>query len=182
MANISFRHEASQQVKLLTQLKWWEDHVKLFSSSTTTHLRQQARGLTTIYEKSLGAVAKAANRHSWPSTTTPSRIDTPALASWTPRLRPVSMTGWSAAAALSAASPPAAAASTAANPPCIKIATNTPMYDRMRRRGHANAGTILDGTETLQQVGTRSSRKLSPSPPAKTKSEAAGIGDEEFAP
>jgi altronate hydrolase len=46
-----------------------------------------------------------------------------------------------------------------------------------------NAGTILDGTETLQQVGMRIFEKIiAVAGGEKTKSELANIGDEEFAP
>jgi altronate hydrolase len=46
-----------------------------------------------------------------------------------------------------------------------------------------NAGTIVDGTETLQQVGQLIFEKIiSVASGEKTKSESAGIGDEEFAP
>ena len=46
-----------------------------------------------------------------------------------------------------------------------------------------NAGTILDGTENLQQVGARLFDKIiAVASGEKTKSELAGIGDEEFAP
>ena len=46
-----------------------------------------------------------------------------------------------------------------------------------------NAGTILDGTETVEQVGRRIYDKiLAVAGGEKTKSELAGMGDEEFAP
>ncbi len=37
--------------------------------------------------------------------------------------------------------------------PVIKVATNTPMFERMRENMDVNAGTIVDGTRTMQQVG-----------------------------
>ena len=46
-----------------------------------------------------------------------------------------------------------------------------------------NAGTILEGKETVQQVGQRIFEKIiAVAGGEKTKSELAGIGDEEFAP
>ena len=67
--------------------------------------------------------------------------------------------------------------------PCIKVATNTTMYTWMEEDMDINAGTILDGTETVEQVGQRIFEKIiSVASGEKTKSEAAGIGDEEFAP
>jgi altronate hydrolase len=46
-----------------------------------------------------------------------------------------------------------------------------------------NAGTIIDGTETIQEVGARIFEKiLAVASGEKTKSELNGIGDEEFQP
>ncbi|MGO9199947.1 MAG: altronate dehydratase, partial [Limisphaerales bacterium] len=46
-----------------------------------------------------------------------------------------------------------------------------------------NAGTVLDGTETIQQLGMRLLEKIiAVAGGDKTKSELAGLGDEEFAP
>jgi altronate dehydratase large subunit len=43
----------------------------------------------------------------------------------------------------------------AAIAPVIKVATNTPMYEKMTDNMDINAGTIVDGTETLREVGAR---------------------------
>jgi altronate hydrolase len=46
-----------------------------------------------------------------------------------------------------------------------------------------NAGTILDGVETVDQVGQRIFEEiLAAASGEKTKSELVGVGDEEFAP
>ena len=46
-----------------------------------------------------------------------------------------------------------------------------------------NAGSILDGNETVEQVGARIFETIiSVAGGEKTKSERAGMGDEEFAP
>jgi altronate dehydratase large subunit len=37
--------------------------------------------------------------------------------------------------------------------PVIKVATNTSMFERMRENMDVNAGTIVDGSRTLEQVG-----------------------------
>jgi altronate dehydratase large subunit len=37
--------------------------------------------------------------------------------------------------------------------PVIKVATNTPLFERMRENMDVNAGTILAGTRTLEEVG-----------------------------
>ena len=48
----------------------------------------------------------------------------------------------------------------AAIAPVIKVATNTPMYEKMTDNMDINAGTIVDGTETLQEVGRRIFEKI----------------------
>jgi altronate dehydratase len=63
------------------------------------------------------------------------------------------------------------------------VATNTRLYQWMEEDMDLNAGTILDGTETVEQVGRRIFEKLlAVASGEKTKSELAGMGDEEFAP
>ena len=39
--------------------------------------------------------------------------------------------------------------------PVVKLASNTPIFDRMNQDLDLNAGTILDGAETIEQVGAR---------------------------
>ena len=67
--------------------------------------------------------------------------------------------------------------------PCIKIATHTALYDWMNEDMDINAGTILDGEESVEQVGRRIFNKIvAVASGDKTKSELVGMGDEEFAP
>ena len=64
----------------------------------------------------------------------------------------------------------------------MKIATNTPMYDRMIDDLDINAGKILDGV-SLEEVGREIFEEvIAVASGKKTKSEAQGIGDEEFHP
>ena len=66
--------------------------------------------------------------------------------------------------------------------PLIKIATNTPMYERMIDDMDINAGTILTGTP-LEEVGREIFEfVLEVASGRKTKSELANVGEEEFAP
>ena len=66
--------------------------------------------------------------------------------------------------------------------PSIKIATNTAMYERMADDMDINAGEILQG-KTVEQVGEEVFEEILAVASGKmTKSEALGIGDEEFVP
>jgi altronate hydrolase len=63
------------------------------------------------------------------------------------------------------------------------VATTTRLFEHMADDMDLNAGTILDGTETLSDVGSRIFEKVvAVAGGEPTKSELAGIGDEEFAP
>lgn len=67
--------------------------------------------------------------------------------------------------------------------PCLKLATNTPMFQRLEEDMDINCGEILDGTCTLQEMGQKifelMLRTASGEP---SKSELLGLGDNEFVP
>jgi altronate hydrolase len=66
--------------------------------------------------------------------------------------------------------------------PCIKLATNTPLYERMRDDMDMNAGTILEG-EPVESVGRRLFELiLEVANGTATSSERQQVGEEEFAP
>ncbi len=66
--HLLFERAVSPEVgrKLLDQVNWWHQHTALFGQTLNHNPSQgnKAGGLTTIAEKSLGAVAKAVN-HLW---------------------------------------------------------------------------------------------------------------------
>ena len=67
--------------------------------------------------------------------------------------------------------------------PTIKLASNTPMFDRMASDMDVNCGQIVDGTLTLDEMGEEIfARILAIASGEKSKSEALGVGEEEFAP
>ncbi|MGH7066209.1 MAG: altronate dehydratase, partial [Acetobacteraceae bacterium] len=67
--------------------------------------------------------------------------------------------------------------------PSIKLATNTPMYQRMAEDMDLNCGPILDGDETVEQCGERIfDLILRVASGQKTKSETYDFGSSEFAP
>jgi len=67
--------------------------------------------------------------------------------------------------------------------PSLKLATNTPLFVHQEEDMDINCGTIIDGTETIPQAGERFFRMiLETASGKKSKSEAFGYGDDEFAP
>jgi len=173
--------------QLLARIRWWEDHVRMHQATIDNNpaFGNKEGGLTTIYEKSLGAVAKggqsplmAVYRYAEPVTASGlCFMDTPGL-------DPVSMTGLVAGGCTVGVFTTGRGSVYGCKPtPCLKVATHTPLFQHMHEDMDLNAGTILDGTETVPQVGRRIfERIIAVASGEKTKSELAGLGDEEFAP
>jgi altronate hydrolase len=66
--------------------------------------------------------------------------------------------------------------------PSIKVATNTPLYQHMTDDMDINAGVVLEGTP-VEEVGRQIFEMiLEVASGKKTRSELAGVGEEEFAP
>ena len=173
--------------KLVERIRWWEAHAKRFDATIDNNPTpgNKAGGLTTIYEKSLGAVAKGGQtplvevyRYAEPITAKGFVfMDTPGL-------DPVSMTGLVAGGATIGVFTTGRGSVYGCKPsPCLKVATNTPLFEHMNDDMDVNAGTIADGSETVAEVGARLfERIVATASGERTKSEILGLGDEEFAP
>jgi altronate hydrolase len=173
--------------KLVSLVRWWEDHVRRFDATIDNNpsYGNKEGGLTTIYEKSLGAAAKGGQSPLAAVYKYAEPIITPGFCFMdTPGLDPVSMTGLVAGGCNIGVFTTGRGSVYGCKPaPCIKVATNTSLYNWMEEDMDINAGTILDGAETVEQVGLRIFEKIvAVADGEKTKSELAGIGDEEFAP
>jgi len=183
------RRAASREVadKLIERIRWWENHAREHHSSINnnpSHGNKEG-GLTTIFEKSLGAVAKGGQSPLAAVYQYAEPITTPGFCFMdTPGYDPVSMTGLVAGGCNIGVFTTGRGSVYGCKPaPCIKVATNTRLYDWMKEDMDLNAGTILDGTETVEQVGMRIfDTIIAVASGEKTKSELAGMGDEEFAP
>lgn len=172
--------------KLLERIEWWKGYVKMFGAELDNNpsIGNKAGGLTTIAEKSLGAVAKggttalrAVYEYAEPVT------EKGFVVMDTPGFDPPSVTGMVAGGANVVAFTTGRGSCFGCKPvPSIKIATNTNMYEKLVDDMDINAGTMLEG-ESLQSVGIRIFEEiLEVASGKKTKSELHGIGDEEFIP
>jgi altronate dehydratase len=173
--------------KLVERIRWWEAHVKKFGATIDNNPSwgNKAGGLTTIYEKSLGAVAKGGQSPLAAVYDYAETIDTPGFCFMdTPGYDPVSMTGLVAGGCNIGVFTTGRGSVYGCKPaPCIKVATHTPLFAHMEEDMDINAGTILDGTETVDEVGGRLFEKiLAVAGGEKTKSELSGMGDNEFVP
>jgi altronate hydrolase len=172
--------------KLLERIRWWEWYTGIFGAQINNNPSpgNKAGGLTTIYEKSLGAVAKAGTSPLVDVVLYAEPIKAKGFVVMdTPGYDPVSMTGLAAGGANVGVFTTGRGSVFGCKPmPCIKVATNTPMYQRMIADMDIDAGTILAG-ETVQKVGAVIFEEiLAVASGKKTKSELSGVGDEEFAP
>jgi altronate hydrolase len=172
--------------KLIERIHWWERYSAMFGTTMDNNPSpgNKEGGLTTIYEKSLGATAKAGST----ALNGVYLYGEPITAKGfvfmdTPGFDPVSVTGLVAGGCNVVAFTTGRGSCFGCKPtPSIKIATNTPMYERMVDDMDVNAGTILSGTP-VEEVGRQIFEfVLDVASGRKTKSEALGIGDEEFAP
>ena len=173
--------------KLMRQIRWWEEYARRHDSTIDNNpsIGNKEGGLTTIYEKSLGALAKGGQSPLMAVYDYAEKIDTQGLGFMdTPGYDPISMTGLVAGGCNVGVFTTGRGSVYGCKPaPCIKVATNTALYEWMEEDMDINAGTIIDGTETVAEVGARIFGKIiSVASGEKTKSELNGIGDEEFQP
>lgn len=172
--------------KLAERIRWWEHYAEMFGVELNNNPSPGNKdgGLTTIYEKSLGAVAKA-------GATALSGVylyGEPITAKGfvvmdSPGFDPVSITGLVASGCNVITFTTGRGSCFGCKPtPSIKIATNTPMYERMIDDMDVNAGVILDGVPVAEVGRQIFEMVLDVASGKKTKSELHGIGEEEFAP
>jgi altronate hydrolase len=172
--------------KLLDRIRWWEWYTGVFGAKIDNNPSpgNKAGGLTTIYEKSLGALAKAGSTALVDVVPYAARLDTPGLVFMdTPGYDPPCTTGLVASGANVLVFTTGRGSVLGLKPtPCIKVATNTPMYERMLDDMDLDAGPILEG-EPVERVGHRLFETiLDVASGSSTKSERHGVGEEEFAP
>lgn len=172
--------------KLLERVRWWEDYCRKFNVTIDNNpsVGNKKGGLTTIYEKSLGAVAKAGRTALNAVYEYAEQVTAKGFVFMdTPGFDPVSVTGLVAGGANVVVFTTGRGSCFGCKPaPSIKVASNTPMYQRMIDDMDINAGGILEGG-SVEEVGREIFEKIiSVASGEKTKSEAQGIGDEEFAP
>jgi altronate hydrolase len=183
------RRAVSREVgeKLVAKMRWWEEYTAREGAEMNANPSpgNKAGGLTTILEKSLGAMAKAGSTN----LTAVYDYAEPVMAKGfvfmdTPGYDPVGATGQVAGGANLLCFTTGRGSVFGMKPtPSIKLATNTPMYERMTDDMDVNCGTILTGEESVAQCGERIFQLiLRVASGEKTKSEGYDFGSSEFAP
>jgi len=184
------RRAVSEEVgrKLLDRIAWWENFVKArgLVINNNPSPGNKAGGLTTIIEKSLGSVAKGGttNLNEVYNYADPVPAGKGLVFMDAPSFDPVGATAQVAGGATVMVFTTGRGSAFGCKPtPSIKLADNTPLFERMPDDMDINTGTILDGTETVQQAGERIfERIVAVASGERTKSELLGYGEEEFSP
>jgi altronate hydrolase len=183
------RRAASREVGqgIVDLIKWWEDYAERERGSIDNNPTpgNKSGGLTTILEKSLGAVAKSGSsalmgvyRYAEPITARGLVfMDAPGY-------DPMGATGQIASGANLVAFTTGRGSCFGSKPaPSIKLATNSRMYARMADDMDVNCGEILDGTSTFEAKGREIFElMLAVASGEKSKSEQLGVGNDETVP
>jgi len=172
--------------KLLERIEWWKWYASIFGAELDNNpsIGNKAGGLTTIAEKSLGAVAKGGSTALVDVYQYAEQVAAKGLVVMdTPGFDPPSVTGMVAGGANVVVFTTGRGSCYGSKPtPSIKVASNTTMYERMIDDMDINAGGILAG-RSVDEVGRDIFEDvLAVASGKKTKSEIQGIGDEEFIP
>ncbi|MDG1378193.1 MAG: altronate dehydratase family protein [Yoonia sp.] len=173
--------------KLIERVKWWEDYTARNKGEMDNNPSpgNKRGGLTTILEKSLGAVAKSGSAPLTDVYLFGEKIDKKGFVFMdSPGFDPCSVTGQIASGAnLIAFTTGRGSVSGYMPTPCIKIATNSEMYARMSDDMDINCGDIVSDWATLQDKGAEIYEMfISIASGKKTKSEELGYGGVEFVP
>jgi altronate hydrolase len=183
------RRAVSQEVgeKLVGLMRWWEDYTRQEGAEMNANPSpgNKAGGLTTILEKSLGAMAKAGSTNLVDVVRYAEEVKARGFVFMdTPGYDPVAATGQVAGGANLVCFTTGRGSVFGCKPaPSIKLATNTPMFKHIEDDMDVNCGTILDGDETVQQAGQRIfDLILRVASGERTKSEQFDFGAAEFAP
>jgi altronate hydrolase len=169
------------------RISWWEAYAAQSGGTLDANPSpgNKAGGITTIAEKSLGAVAKggstalrAVYRYAEPVT------DSGLVFMDTPGYDPVSVTGIVAGGAQVVCFTTGRGSVFGCKPaPSLKLCSNSDTYRRMTEDMDVNCGEIADGTATVAEMGQRIfDLVLATASGRRTASEQLGFGDEEFTP
>lgn len=171
---------------LMDKLRWWEDYCARHGAQMNNNPSpgNKRGGLTTILEKSLGAVAKAGHAPLSGVFDYGAPITERGLVFMdSPGYDPCSVTGQVASGANLIAFTTGRGSVSGYKPtPCLKLSSNTDLYTRMGDDIDINCGDIVDGTPLADKSAEIFEAMIATASGAQTKSEAQGFGGVEFVP
>lgn len=173
--------------KLVERIRWWEHYTAMHQGEMNNNPSpgNKAGGLTTILEKSLGAVAKGGTSNLCAVYEYAEPVKSHGLVYMdTPGYDPVSATGQVAGGAnLICFTTGRGSAYGCAPSPSLKLSTNSALWQRQQDDIDINCGEIIDGSSDLQEMGERIFELMIATASGQaTKSEQHGYGQNEFVP
>jgi len=173
--------------KLRARLDWWEHYTKIHDMEMNNNPSpgNKAGGLTTILEKSLGAVAKSGTSPLNEVVEYAAPIHERGLVFMdSPGFDPCSATGQVASGATMIAFTTGRGSAYGCKPsPSIKLSSNTAIYERMKEDIDIDCGPIASGGATVEEKGAEVlDLLLAVASGTKSKSEELGYGGAEFVP
>jgi altronate hydrolase len=187
--HLLIQRAASREVgeKLVARIEWWKDYcVRIHAEmNNNPSAGNKAGGLTTILEKSLGAVAKAGTTNLNDVLCYAEPIHARGLVFMdSPGFDPVSATGQVASGANLICFTTGRGSAYGCMPaPSLKLSTNNACWERQGEDIDLNCGTIVTGQDTVDGLGEKIYRLiLETASGTPSKSELHGYGQNEFAP
>jgi altronate hydrolase len=173
--------------KLIERIRWWEHYTKVNEGEMNNNPSpgNKAGGLTTILEKSLGAVAKGGTTNLQAVYEYAEPVKEHGFVYMdTPGYDPVSATGQVAGGAnMICFTTGRGSAYGCAPSPSLKLATNTALWQRQEEDMDINCGEIIDGKASIAEMGQRIFELvLATASGEASKSEQHGYGQNEFVP
>ena len=173
--------------KLHKQIRWWKNYTAINEGSLDNNPSpgNKKGGLTTILEKSLGAVAKSGTSIMQDVLSYAEPLEKKGFNYMdSPGYDPVSVTGQVASGSNVICFTTGRGSCFGFKPaPSLKIATNTNMFNKLEEDMDINAGTIMDGESNIEEIGTNIFKAIISMASGKlSKSEINGYGDDEFNP
>ena len=183
------RRASSPEVatKLIDLIHWWEEYSEKHGAMINNNPSpgNKAGGLTTILEKSLGAVAKGGTTNLMEVYRYAEAVRQKGFVFMdTPGYDLASITGMIAGGANIVCFTTGCGTVLGCKPtPVLKLASNSAMYQKLSGDMDINCGLIADGEKSLDEMGEAVfQRILDTASGEKTKSETFGFGDNEFVP
>jgi altronate hydrolase len=177
---------AAVGAKLIAQVRWWEQHARRLGAELDDNpsTGNKAGGLTTIYEKALGAVAKGGNTPLMDVYDYAEPVTAHGLAFMnSPGYDPVAVTGQVAGGCNLVLFTTGRGSVFGFKPaPSIKICSNSATYHAMVDDMDFNAGKILEGAQVADTAAELLDLAIAVASGQPSKSEAQGVGEAEFNP
>jgi len=172
--------------KLAARVRWWEEHAHQLGTEIDNNptYGNKVGGLSTIYEKALGAIAKAGQTPLMGVYEYAEAITSRGLVFMdSPGTDAVAVTGQVAAGCNLVVFTTGRGSVFGFKPaPCVKLSSTTELYQRMKGDIDLNAGQVLEGVSMEQVAADLLELVVAVASGQPSNSEIQGIGEAEFSP